>query len=228
MRLRRRAALLGIAALAAAGTALGSPAAAHPLGDPQTLRLAAAGERVTARWTAPPDDLLVLGSLTGAIPDRREYVFDLNPDAEPEPVGQTDADLLQASPDVADYLAEHVRVSQGGRRCPAAVDVSALIEDGAELVFTCPSPVVEVELEVTVLTDADPAYRTVAFAEGADPEQHLFSADEPVMQWRFDGASASESNWPTAAALIAALAVVAAAAITVLRRLRRAADGGRP
>lgn len=220
-----RAALVGLAALATIGAA--DPAGAHPLGDPQTVRLSAEGHQVTALWTAAPDDLLVLGSLTGAIPERREYVFDLDPNAEPAPVGETDAELLIASPEVADYLATNVTVRQDGRDCPSEVDLAELIGDGAELTFTCPEPIEEVEIEVTTLTDADSAYRTVAFAEGADPEQHLFSAEKPARAWSFDDVPTAELSWLAPAALAAGLILVAATGVVVLRRLRRAARADR-
>ncbi|GAB3661711.1 hypothetical protein [Glycomyces tarimensis] len=218
--------LLGLTALATAGAVGAAPAAAHPLGDPQTVRLTADGSRVKALWTAPPDDLVVLGSVTGAIPDQREYVFDLGADAEPAPVGETDAELLTGSRAVADYLAEHIRVGQDGRECPAEVDLAALVDEGAELVFACPEPVTAVEVEVTMLTDADPAYRTVAFADGAAPEQHLYTVGDPVAEWRFDATAAEEGrDWFAPVALAVAIAASAAAAVVVLRRLRRTAAG---
>ncbi|GAB3998411.1 hypothetical protein GCM10029992_24130 [Glycomyces albus] len=220
-----RAVLTGLAALAVLGAA--SPAEAHPLGDPQTVRLSADGHQVTALWTAAADDLLVLGSLTGAIPERREYVFDLDPDAEPAPVGETDAELLSSSPDVADYLAEHITVRQDGRQCPAEVDLAGLVGDGAELTFTCPEPVADVEIEVTTLTDADSAYRTVAFAEAADPEQHLFNAGDPRRDWNFSATRTGQRSWLTPAALAAGLVLAAATAVAALRRLNRTARAAR-
>lgn len=214
-------ALAGLAALAILGAA--GPAEAHPLGDPQTVRLSADGHQVTALWTAAPDDLLVLGSLTGAIPERREYVFDLDPDAEPAPVGETDAELLTSSPEVADYLTEHITVRQDGRDCPAEVDLAGLIGDGAELTFTCPEPVDDIEIEVTTLTDADRAYRTVAFAEAADPEQHLFNAAEPSREWNFNATGTGERSRLTPVVLGAGLVLAAATVVAALRRLNRTA-----
>jgi hypothetical protein len=228
MRLTTRLGLAAAAALAAAAES--APAAAHPLGDPQTVRLSADGDQVTAVWAAPPDDLLVLGSVTGVLTDRREYVFDLNPDGEPEPVGDSDAELLRSSDAVADYLAAKVTVTQDGRACPAEVDLSGLVDDGAELVFSCEAEVSEVTITVTALTDADPAYRTVAFAEGADRDQLLYSLDSPSADWRFDAgaadpaASAAGPGWTVFAVIGTVAAVVAAAVAFGLRRLRRAAE----
>jgi hypothetical protein len=223
MRLTIRSCTVGLAALAFAAAAPPASAAAHPLGDPQTVRLAAEGDQVTARWSAPPDDLLVLGSVTGVLADRREYVFDMGADGEPEPVGDTDADLLAASDEVADYLAANITVTQEGRACPAEVDLSGLVDDGAELVFTCDSPITVIDIAVTMLTDADPAYRTVAFAEAADREQQLYTADSPSAAWRFDTHAADGGNSAMLIVIGAVLVIVAATAFVALRRLRRAA-----
>ncbi len=223
MRLTTRACAVGLAAMAFGVAVPPVSVAAHPLGDPQTVRLSAEGDQVTARWSAPPDDLLVLGSVTGVLADRREYVFDMGADGEPEPVGDSDADLLTASDEVADYLAANITVTQDGRECPAEVDLSGLVDDGAELVFTCGSAVTAVDVAVTMLTDADPAYRTVAFAEAADREQQLYSADSPSAAWRFDVNAAGGANWAVITAIGAVLVLVAVTAFVALRRLRRAA-----
>lgn len=222
MRLTTRLLTLGLAAPALAVAAPG-PAGAHPLGDPQAVRLTAAGNEVTARWSAPPDDLLVLGSVTGVLDDRREYVFDLGADGEPEPVGDTDADKLTAASEVADYLAANITVAQDGRSCPAEVELKDLIDDGAELVFTCERDIETVDVAVTMLTDADPAYRTVAFAEGSEPEQQLYSEEAPSATWHFDGSAAGGARWPVLAALGGVLVLVVATAAVSLRRLRTAA-----
>jgi len=212
----------GIAA-ALALAAAAAPAAAHPLGDPQTVRLSAEGREVTALWTAAADDLLVLGSLTGAIKGQREYVFDLGAGGDPEPLGDTDADLLMASAAVADYLAANITVTQDGRDCPAEVDLSGLIGYGAELVFTCDRAVSGVDVAVTVLTDVDPAYRTVAFAEAADREQYLYAVDTPSAAWRFDARAERGSNWAVPVSVGAVLMLVVVAGVLGLRRLRSAA-----
>jgi hypothetical protein len=220
------AAVNGVVAIGAAGAlalAGAAPAAAHPLGDPQTVRLAAEGRQVTAVWSAAPDDLLVLGAVTGALDDRREYVFETGAGGEPEPVGDSDAERLAASDAVAGYLAAHLTVAQGGRDCPAEVDLSDLTGDGAELVFTCERDVAAVDVAVTVLTDADPAYRTVAFAEAADRDRLLYTDESPTAAWRFDARSTSGPGWEGPASIGAAMLLVAAGGWIGLRRLRKAA-----
>jgi hypothetical protein len=226
MRLNRTEAAVVRGALAGAvAVTLGAaaPVAAHPLGDPQTVRLDAEGRRVTAVWTAAPDDLLVLGSLTGALRGQREYVFETGAGGGPEPVGDGDAERLAASGAVADYLAANITVSQDGRDCPAEVDLGGLVADGAELVFTCEREVAAVDVTVTVLTDADPAYRSVAFAEAADREQLLYTGDRPTAAWRFDAPTAESPSWTVMASIGAALSLAAAGGFLGLRRLREAA-----
>jgi hypothetical protein len=161
----------------------------HPFGEPQTVRLSAEGDVVTVRWTAPSDDLLAVGGAVGALPDRRELVFDLAPDGTPEPVGQTDAERLVTSIAFADYLAEHVSVRQGGDPCPVDVRLDELVEDGAELRFRCPGVVGEVEVEVTTLTDLHDAYRTVALGDGTSPARSLYTAGEASHTWTFGEAA---------------------------------------
>ncbi|MDA1362817.1 hypothetical protein O1R50_24585 [Glycomyces luteolus] len=218
---------LAVAATGLAFLGLAVPAGAHPLGDPQTVHLAASGNEVTARWSAPPDDLLVLGSVTGVLADRREYVFDLGAGGEPEPVGDSDADKLTAAREVAEYLSEHITVAQDGRECPAEVDLEGLTEDGAVLVFTCDREIATVDVAVTMLTDADPAYRTVAFADGGTvggkSEQQLYSAEAPTATWHFDARAAGGADWPMVAAIGGVLVLVVAMSVVGLRRLRSAA-----
>lgn len=206
-------------------TVLGAaaPAAAHPLGDPQTVRLAAEGHRVTALWSAAPDDLLVLGAVTGALDGRREYVFQTGPGGAVAPVGDGDAERLTASGAVADYLAANITVSQDGTDCPAEVDLAGLVEDGAELVFTCEREVAAVDVAITVLTDADPAYRSVALAEAADRERRLYTGESTTATWRFDARPAGGRSWATAAWIGAAALFVAAGCVFGLGRLRKAA-----
>jgi hypothetical protein len=226
MRLTIRGLAVGVAALAAIG-AMPDTAGAHPLGDPQTVRLAASGNEVTARWSAAPDDLLVLGAVTGVLADRREYVFDMGADGEPEPVGESDADKLTAADEVADYLAAHITVTQQGRSCPAEVELDGLIEDGAVLVFKCDRQIEAVDVAVTMLTDADPAYRTVAFADGAtvdgDAEQQLYTVESASATWHFDPDASGGPGWPVFAAIGGALVLVVATSVVGLRRLRSAA-----
>lgn len=100
----RVAALLVAAGILAAVTVgPAGPASAHPLGVPQTLHLSADGSRVTARWSAAPDDLTALGLQVGALGAPRQFVYDrgvLVPD-ESDPA---DAAVLAESDELKGYL----------------------------------------------------------------------------------------------------------------------------
>ncbi|THV32903.1 hypothetical protein [Glycomyces buryatensis] len=212
-------ALIAFAALATAIAVGPAPASGHAEGDSQTLSMETDGNTLTAMWTAPADDLLVLGALTGAIPEQREYVFELDEDGDHEQVGDSDAQLLADSPEVADYLAEHVTVRQNGNECPVEVDLSELAHHGAELTFECRDPVEAVQVEVTTLTDADPEYRTLVSAEDADEDHFLYTSAESVHEWHFDAGAGG----PQAAVLLAAgaalLILIATAVVFAMRRL---------
>lgn len=96
-----------------APAAAAAPALAHPFGEPQTIRISATAERVAIRWQAPADDLRMLGGSLGALSDRQVVVVE--PGGVPNPVGQSEVDLLRGSDRLADYLAAHIVVRQSGR-----------------------------------------------------------------------------------------------------------------
>jgi ABC-type nickel/cobalt efflux system permease component RcnA len=74
--------------------------------------------------------------------------------------------------DEAGYLRSHIVVRQDGRPC--RVDRA----DGVKLHFVCPRPVDRIELTVTVLTDVDPAYRTLSVTGTGSGGLH--TAQEPT------------------------------------------------
>ncbi|MEU6646866.1 hypothetical protein ABZ863_30615 [Saccharomonospora sp. NPDC046836] len=202
-------------------------AGAHPFGEPQRVQLSAAGSTVTVRWSAPADDLLLLGGLVGALTERRSIAFDVGPGASPEPVGETDADRLIASDEVAAYLAERVSVRQQGVSCPVDVQLAELVGDGAQLVFDCPRAVESVEIGVSTLTDVNAAYRIVALGDGTtSPDRSLYTAEHAVMTWTFGAEPASGGSgttvWQWLVAGLAGASVVAALAIHTYRRRNRA------
>jgi ABC-type nickel/cobalt efflux system permease component RcnA len=180
----------------AAGALLAAPAAhGHPFGDPQTVRLEASGTQVTAVWLAPPDDLVLLGGVLGALPERREIVFETDPDGVIKQVTPSDADLLADSAEVATYVEEHITVWQGSQPCRAEVSVRDIVSDGARVVFTCPEPVADVDVEMSLLTDLNPAYRTIAISDGAaEPRRALFTDRETTQTWAFGADADSQGS----------------------------------
>lgn len=188
MRARWAVAVAGAAVLTVGGPA--APAAAHPFGPPPVATMTAEGARIDVRWAVAADDVVALGYHTGAIPTRRTFVFEDGVPADaPGQVDDSDAALVAASPAVAEYLTDGFRVRQDGRPCPGRVDDAGdLTTAGAHLVFTCPSRVRTVELEVTLLTDLHPAYRTVLLAAGgARPERSISTLEDPTGTVTFGG-----------------------------------------
>lgn len=192
MRWVRGEAALALVALAAAGVVAASaaPAAAHPFGTPPVARVTAEGTRVDVRWSVAPDDVVALGYQTGAIPSQRTFVFeDGVPVDVPGEVEAGDAELVATSPAVSAYLTDRLRVLQDGRDCDGrVVDASDLDGDGAHLAFTCPATVETVELDVTLLHDIDPAYRTAVVGEGtATSPRGLTTREDPTHTVTFGG-----------------------------------------
>jgi hypothetical protein len=216
----RSGVLAGVVAMTLSVVVAGAPAQAHPFGEPQTARISAEGSQVIMRWTSPPDDILVLGGAVGALPARREYVFEMSPDDVPELVGPSDADLITSSPEVADYLADHLTVRQNGQVCEPDVSLDELVEEGALVVFDCANPVEDVEVEITMLTDLHEAYRTVAVGEGGtEPDRWLYTIDDPVQTWTF-GAGSGGGVTSGVVWLMSALAVIVLAPAAWLIRRR--------
>lgn len=230
MRSVRWGALLAISVLVVVGVAVAAapPAAAHPFGPPPVARVMADGARVDVRWSVAPDDVVALGYHTGAIPSRRTFVFeDGAPVDAPGEVGDDDAALVAASPEVAAYLTDGFRIRQDGRDCDGRVtDASDLDGEGAHLTFTCPELVRTVELEVTLLTDVHPAYRTVLLAEGeAAPERSIATQTDPTQVVTFGEERGGAGGAPVTAAAVAAVALTSGGAL-LWRRHERPSKAG--
>jgi ABC-type nickel/cobalt efflux system permease component RcnA len=194
-RARCAAAVVMVCLFVLAGVGAGS-AYAHPFGDPQTVRITADGAHVTTIWSAPADDVVLLGGVLGALPGRREIVFDADPGGVPEPVSSSDAELIASSPDVHAYIEERLVVRQDGQPCQPEVSLQDLAGEGAQVVFTCPRRVTTVDIEITLLTDLHPGYRTVALSQGAsEPGRTLYTAQSTVHSWTFGTSKRSEVYW---------------------------------
>jgi nickel/cobalt transporter (NicO) family protein len=176
--------LTGVAVIAAAVSVLlatvGAPAAAHPLGLPAFARVIATDDgSVTVVWNAAPDDVAALAGSLGA----------------DVPVGgvltrEQDA-AISGSAVLRQALLDGIVLEQDGRPCPATVTVASLVEQGAHLRFACPSPVAVVALRITLLTELDERYRTLAVVgttEGA--ERVMFTSAVPEHRVTLDPDSA--------------------------------------
>lgn len=205
-----------------AGALTGSAAAwAHPFGPPPTARVAASGTTVEVTWTAEADDLLLIGERLGHLPPGTAAAA-LEGAVQVAP-SRADAAALDAAPELHAYLLDRIAVRQDGRRCEGRVeDDLDFVTEGARLAFRCPAPVTVVELEVTMLTDVNPAYRT--FAVSADPgrrQEAVLTAAAPTTAWNTRG---DERPAPArVAAAGGALLLAAAGAGAALWRRRRGA-----
>lgn len=220
------AAALAVAASVAATLATAAPVAAHPLGVPQTLRIAAEGDQVQIRWSAAADDLTALGLQLGVLADARTFVYDRGV-LVPEESDASDATLLAEAPQLRRYLLGHIQVSQDGQRCSGEVTTTrGLAEDGtALLVFACPRKVEQVTVDVSTLTDLHPAYRTLATGDGG--QRATYTLETPAHQWRLGTTADPLARLSSPIAALGVLVAGAGGSYVVMRR-RRAAKLGAP
>ena len=215
MRTRLALALAVIAALTAA------PAAAHPFGPPPTARITAEERTVTVAWSATPDDAVAIGERLRLMPAGSVAAYRQEAAAQVAPSGQDEA-RLSASPLLADYLTEHIAVVQDGQACETAVPpIPDFVHAGARVVATCPAPVEEVTLRITMLHDINDAYRTVGIGMKSDPSQGVFTVAAPEQVWRFGEAQRGGGSVAVPAAIGAAVMAAAVAGALFLRRQRR-------
>lgn len=165
--------------------------AAHPFGDPQTVEIARDGGDpavVHVTWkVGAADDLTLLGIHLGVLPEDRVLLDGaIQYDAG-------DAALVSRAPELATYLLDHVAVTAGGTACSGSVAaVGDLIDDGADLAFTCDSAPGSATVEVTTLTDLHPAYRTLA--TGPDGQHQVYAADAASYTWTLGAVPAGTTS----------------------------------
>ncbi|WP_432838157.1 hypothetical protein [Dactylosporangium sp. CA-092794] len=219
-------------AFALAGVAIGSAvftptvAAAHPFGDPQTVDVALDAQRpevVRVHWrVGGPDDLTLLGVSLGVLPQDRVRA-DGTVDYQ-----YTDPDTVGASEQFAGYLLQRITVTAEGRSCAGAVErpIRALGLKGATADYTCPGPVATATVAVRMLTDLNPAYKTLA--TGPAGQRTVYQGDNDSHDWTLtgppatDGAGLGRSAAVQLAAVIGGLLLAAAGGLAVAYRLRRA------
>jgi hypothetical protein len=209
-------------AVAAAGAVVltPSPAQAHPFGDPQTVTITRDDQRpdiVRVKWrVGGPDDLTLLGVSLGVLPADR-----VKPDGTVD-YRYSDPGAVGASPSFPKYLLDRITVTAGAQECTGAVQpVEALALKGATADYTCPAPVTSARVGVRMLTDLNPAYKTLA--TGPDGERAVYQGADASHDWTLVGAPAASkgrSALVQLAAVLGALLIVAVAVILVVRRLR--------
>lgn len=213
-----------VATAVVAWVALAPPAAAHPFGPPPTARVSAQDRAVTISWSATPDDAVAIGELLGLMPEGSVQAYRQEAAAQVAPSSRDEA-ALSASPLLRRYLTDNIVVEQAGKPCPAEVAPPPdFVHSGATLVATCPEPVEDVTLRITMLHDINEAYRTVAIGTGSRPEQAVFTVAAPTAEWRF-GAATGSSSAPLPLAGVALVIVAAGAAAAFWAQRRREGRG---
>jgi hypothetical protein len=208
-----------------------SPATAHGSLVVPTIRLDAAATTVTARWSAAEDDAAAIAVGLGLAP--REALLDhlaalaaLDDSDDPQPlidrlIAQVDQERLAASPELDAYLLETIVVTQDGTACDGQVaPTHDFLTGAAELTFTCPEPVDEIDLTVTVLLDQDPTHRT--FSNDGSGEVAMHSAATPTQTWSLAGGGSGGLG--LLLALVVGLGLAAAAGFGALALVGRPED----
>lgn len=160
------AAVVGLLAIA-----LPRPAVAHPLGAPATALIELtdpATVRIT--WTPNPDDLVALARHLGLAT------------AADDALTEEESTALAASDAFRAYVEEGLRATQAGAPCRTTV-TAATDASNTPVAVTCPVPLAEAAatMELTLLTDIDERYTTLAIAPGnVRDTEVLFTAASPT------------------------------------------------
>lgn len=172
--LRAVIAALGLLILAA------TPASGHASGQLPHARLSAEGRTLTVVWSAAPDDVVDVGVAIGLLPETAMLAYLGGPIADLPTEAELEA--FATSPQLRDYLLEHIGVRQAGQDCDGEViSTSDPLDRGVELRFTCPQQVEQVDLRITMLHDRDPAYRT--FSVDGTIRSAVHTATAPEQPW---------------------------------------------
>lgn len=214
LRLARRTRLVAALVLAVSLLSPVTPASGHAFGDPPRAWLSARGPVVTLDWVAEDDDAAAVGHAIGLLPIDAVWAFvEELPDEMPTPQQRR---TLSESPELRAYLLEHVRIHQDGRPCAGdAEPATDFIADGARLRFTCPDPVEQADVRITLLHDQDASYRT--FSVDRSDQLAVHTAGQPEHAWDFT--RMPDERGPSAAVLIVGLLLAAAGAFGSLRLL---------
>ncbi|WP_210649046.1 hypothetical protein [Nocardioides sp. SYSU D00065] len=224
------------AAVITAALVLGAgPAQAHPFGDPQTVEVSATPDGVRVDWAAAPDDVTALAAYVGVVGGSHVVVFEDGEYAEDQSSVAAGIRLAEEPEVLEAYLLEHIAVTVGGEDCAGSLEPVDNVQDtGAGLAFDCGGPVSSADVTVRMLTDIDPAYRTLATSE--DGQRRVYTAADDTFTWRLgkppsasgepaqSGPDAAASAVRQLGAVAAGAALVALAAV-VVRRRRTARSG---
>jgi hypothetical protein len=170
-------------------------------------------------WTAAADDAADVAVAAGVWPEEVALAYldvafggdlDLLPSA---------AEVATASDDPAlqRYLEDRVRIVQDEVPCIGTARPAAdFIADGATIVFECPESVSQAVVEISLLHDRDPAYRT--FSVDGTQQYAVHTARQPAHPWDFTLAQQGSGAAPIAVLLLGA-GVIALVGGAVLHRV---------
>jgi hypothetical protein len=162
----------------------------HAAGPVPEARLSSRGPVVEVRWSAAPDDTAAIGAIIGAFPRSVSYAY-LEGATEGLPSAREIA-AFSGSPELRDYLLQHVAIEQDGTPCRGQVEPTEdFIGEGARLLFSCPRPVEQASVTVTILHDDDPTYRTFSVDGTEQFAMHTIAA--PTHEWDFTASGGARS-----------------------------------
>lgn len=215
--------VLVLAVLVPASSALG-----HATSELPHARWTSDGERVELHWTAASDDVADVAVAAGLWSPEVMWAYvegavDDLPSAE-------EVAALEHEEDLHRYLIDRFEVRQGDERCTPNVELTDdIITDGVHMGFSCPEPVRDATLSVTVLHDRDPAYRT--FSVDGSEQYAVHTRAQPEHRWDFTAAPSADGGIPLALWVAGGgLALAAIAILVILGRhpaSRRSTDRGR-
>jgi hypothetical protein len=218
-----RRALGAVVLLGATGVVLlvPAPAHAHPFGPPQTLAIEAGEDAGSLRLSWLPgaaDDFSYLAVGIGLVAQDRTqgsggllYV-------------KKDADRLARSPELVEYVEEHVVATSGGRPCSERVVVGEhLVGDGVVIDVDCGASAEDVDLEVSMMTDLHPAYRTLA--TGPHGQRYVYTAEHTAHGWSLTSTGATAGSGRSAvlqlSGVVLAVGAAGAAGVAATRVARK-------
>jgi hypothetical protein len=179
----------------------------------------AEGRDVHGRFTAPADDAAMIAESLGLLRPGAMEAF-LGGSEAGYPTDAERAALQEAAP-LRAYLEDRVELTQDGVACESRTDIEDdFIADGARLSFTCPEPVTDAEVRITVLHDVDLGYQT--FSGDGTLQDALHTADQPEHRWDFTAAAAAERSARFPVTLVIGLVLVVAVGVATVRLLRPA------
>ncbi|WP_435204248.1 hypothetical protein [Micromonospora sp. bgisy143] len=118
-------------------------------------------------------------------------------------------------------------VSSGGQACAGVVGKAS--DSGVDVDYTCPGPLGVARIEIRMLTDLDPAYRTVA--TGPEGKRQVYGLDAYSHDWvlgdappqaaAHSGTGHGQNTLRRAAMAVGPLLLVAAVGSLLRRQVRR-------